>query len=419
MFEVMEEDGRPVKMWMPEGHELEEEARQQLLRVSRLPFVTHVSAMPDTHVGQGATIGSVIGTRGAIIPSAVGVDIGCGMRAVQLNIRGEDLPSHLDELYCEIKRAIPHGRTNDGQEGDRGAWERIPHAVLESWKELSGHREYILKLCPELKHNFAIAQLGTLGTGNHFIEICLDEEDRVWVVLHSGSRGPGARIGNVFVRKAKQLMKQFFINLEDVDLAFLPEGTPECKAYIESAGWAQSYAKRNRELMMALTLATLTEVLGTEATEVVDSFDCHHNYIVREKHGRHNIWVTRKGAVRAGLGDMGIIPGSMGAKSFIVRGKGNADSLNSCSHGAGRIMSRTEAKKTFTVDDLAEQTEGIMCSKDIGVLDEIPSSYKNIDAVMAAQTDLVEVVHTLRQVLNVKGESEPRKRKGKKHATVQ
>ena len=412
-FEVMEVGGTPVKMWLPEGHQVEEDARQQLGRVSRMPFVTHVACMPDVHVGMGATVGSVIGTDRAIIPAAVGVDIGCGMIAQRLMMNARDLPDNLKEVREAIERAVPHGRSNNGQAGDRGAWGDVPAVVGQAWRqELSERNEVLLKKHPKIKHGYTVNHLGTLGTGNHFIELCLDEMDGVWIMLHSGSRGPGNKIGSYFINLAKEDMRIHHISVEDRDLSYLSEGTEWFDDYVEAVSWAQDYARINRDLMMRQVLVALDQLANAgkfpypfSATKFDDTnaVNCHHNYVTKEQHGGRPIWVTRKGAVQAREGTLGIIPGSMGAKSFIVRGKGNPESLNSCSHGAGRIMSRTAAKKAFTAEDLIQQTEGIECRKDADVIDEIPGAYKSIDAVMAAQEDLVEVVHTLKQVLCVKG----------------
>ena len=405
MFEVMQVGGKPVKMWLPKDHQVEEEARQQLGRVSRMPFVTHVACMPDVHIGKGATVGSVIGTDRAIIPAAVGVDIGCGMVAVQLTCRAEQLPDNLSEIRSAIEAAVPHGRTNNGQDGDRGAWGEPSKAAAKVWREqLSEDNEMLLKKHPKIKHNYTVNHLGTLGTGNHFIELCLDEKDQVWVMLHSGSRGPGNRIGSYFIEKAKEDMRIHHISVENQDLSYLSEGTEWFTDYVEAVSWAQDYARCNRDIILEAVLTSLRCCGAFPFFEVIESaINCHHNYVTKENHSGKNIWVTRKGAVQAREGTLGIIPGSMGARSFIVRGKGNRDSLNSCSHGAGRIMSRSAAKRTFTEADLVEQTKGIECRKDADVIDEIPGAYKNIDAVMEAQKDLVEVVHTLKQVLCIKG----------------
>lgn len=405
-YQVMNDDGGvPVKHWT-RGVPVEDAALRQLSNVAKLPFIHKwVAAMPDVHVGFGATVGSVIPTKGAVIPAAVGVDLGCGMMAVQTSMRAEHLPDSLGHVRAAIEAAVPHGRTNDGRRRDRGAWGTPPSAVTETWsRELSARFDVISGKHPKIRNSNNVVHLGTLGTGNHFIELCLDQEDRVWVMLHSGSRGVGNRIGSYFIGLAKEDMKRWFINLPDQDLAYFPEGTEHFADYCEAVTWAQEFARYNRELMMANTLAALRRVRDLPPFEAgVSAVNCHHNYVARERHYGADVWVTRKGAVRAGEGELGIIPGSMGTRSYIVRGKGNRDSFCSCSHGAGRKMSRTEAKRRFTVDDHVAATDGIECRKDASVIDETPGAYKSIDDVMAAQSDLVDVVHTLRQVVCVKG----------------
>ena len=402
-MQVLKFDGKPIKAWI-DGVPLEHEAQEQLRRTARLPFIhKHIAVMPDVHWGKGSTIGSVIPTKGAVVPAAVGVDIGCGMQAVLTNLSARDLPDNLAELRLSIEERVPVGRTADGGANDRGAWSDIPDAHGKVWRDrLSQHYEAVCEKGDKLRHNRVVHQLGTLGTGNHFIEVCLDEQDRVWIVLHSGSRGAGNRIGTQFTKVARAAAEMWHISLPDRDLAYLPEGTPEFHAYVMAVEWAQRYALYNRKLMMAGCYAALGRAISTPIG-VEQTIDCHHNYIAKEHHFGENVWVTRKGAVRAREGDEGIIPGSMGAASFIVRGKGNPESFHSCSHGAGRTMSRRRAKEQFTIEDHAKATEGIECRKDVGVLDETPGAYKDVGAVMAAQADLVEVVHTLRQVLNVKG----------------
>lgn len=407
-FQVLEMNGRPIKMWLPKDHEVEEEAIEQLGRVSRMPFVTNLACMPDVHVGKGATVGSVIATERAIIPAAVGVDIGCGMVAERLHLTADDLPDNLHSFREAIEKAVPHGRTNHGQQGDRGAWGNPPLLIEASFAEQLGDRYVkILQKHPKVEHKYAMAHLGTLGTGNHFVELCLDEEDQVWIMLHSGSRGPGNKIGSYFIDLAKEDMRIHHINLEDGNLSYLSEGTQGFSDYVEAVSWAQEYAALSRRIMLHHVRQALRSILPEELimglTPMEEAVNCHHNYVTKEQHRGRPAWITRKGAVQAREGTLGIIPGSMGTKSFIVRGKGNPDSLHSCSHGAGRIMSRTAAKKLFTVEDLVEQTKGVECRKDLEVIDEIPGSYKDIDAVMEAQEDLVEVVHTLKQVLCVKG----------------
>jgi len=391
-----------VKAWT-QGVQLEDAAKDQLTNAAQLPFIYKwIAAMPDVHFGIGATIGSVIPTKGAIIPAAVGVDIGCGMMAVQTSLNASDLPDNLKNIRTAIENAVPHGRTNQGRAGDRGAWHNIPERNGAVWaEELKPRYDTILTKHPKLDRGNHANHLGTLGTGNHFIEVCLDEAENVWFMLHSGSRGVGNRMGNYFIEKARLEMRKFFVNLPDVDLAYFPEHTDGFDDYVEAVEWAQDYARRNRDLMIVGAVRRSGEVPAFSAE--VKAINCHHNYVARESHYGENVLVTRKGAVRAREGDMGIIPGSMGARSYIVRGKGNAESFHSCSHGAGRAMSRNEAKRRFTVADHARMTEGVECRKDADVIDETPAAYKSIDAVMAAQADLVEIVHTLRQVVCVKG----------------
>jgi tRNA-splicing ligase RtcB len=398
------EHGVPIKAWT-RGVPVEDAAKQQLLNIATLPFIFRwIAVMPDVHLGKGATVGSVIPTTKAIIPAAVGVDIGCGMMAVRTSLNARDLPDDLHALRTVIERAVPHGRTDNGGRNDRGAWRQPPPRNAEAWANLAPTYNEIVEQHPRLGRGNDSNHLGTLGTGNHFIEVCLDESQNVWIVLHSGSRGVGNRIGQFFIELAKKDMRKFMINLPDQDLAYLPEGTENFDDYVKAVHWAQSYAMTNRELMMAEILdairaANLLPPFSADA-EVVN---CHHNYVAVEEHYGQRVFVTRKGAVRAGKNDLGIIPGSMGAKSFIVRGKGNPESFESCSHGAGRAMSRTAAKKRFTIEDHVRATEGIECRKDADVIDETPAAYKSIDAVMAAQSDLVDVVHTLKQVVVVKG----------------
>lgn len=401
-YQVIGKERVPIKAWV-EGVPVEDAAAQQLRNVARLPFVyKHVAAMPDVHWGLGATVGSVIATQGAIIPAAVGVDIGCGMAAAMTSLTAADLPDSLAAMRAAIEAAVPHGRTDNGGRNDRGAWGETGPGMAP---DLAEGLAAIVAKQPKLAKaaTRAPAHAGTLGTGNHFIEVCFDEMDRVWVMLHSGSRGIGNAIGSRFIELAKQEMRRWFINLPDADLAYLPQGSQHFDDYVEAVGWAQDYARANRELMMRAAVAAMQASLGRAFEAGVVAVNCHHNYVSREQHFGENVLVTRKGAVRAREGDLGIIPGSMGAKSYIVRGKGNPESFTSCSHGAGRKMSRAAAKKTFTLADHAAATAGVECRKDDGVLDETPGAYKAIDDVMAAQQDLVEVVRTLRQVLCVKG----------------
>ena len=394
----------PIKTWT-DGVAFEESARKQVENIAQLTFIgPHIAIMPDVHMGIGATIGSVIPTKGAIIPAAVGVDIGCGMLAVQLSMNGNDLPDNLFEIRSAIEEAVPHGRTHNGGPGDMGAWKDIPEHVGTTWNtSLSDGYKRIVAKHPLSRGN-SVGHLGTLGTGNHFIELCLDENSNVWIMLHSGSRGVGGRIGNYFIGKARQQMQKWLINLPDKDLAYLPSGDQLFADYMEAVGWAQTFASLNRHLMLNQILDALAVFFPNEKLANIGTvISCHHNYVSQEHHFGSDYYITRKGAVRARDGELGIIPGSMGAKSYIVRGKGNRDSFQSCSHGAGRVMSRTEAKKKFTLEDHAKATAGVECRKDAEVIDETPGAYKDIDAVMEAQKDLVDIVHTLKQVLCVKG----------------
>ncbi|NHK26837.1 RtcB family protein [Parvularcula flava] len=396
----METGGVPVKAWV-KGVPVEEEARMQLGNVARLPFIhSHVAAMPDVHFGRGATVGSVIATKGAIIPAAVGVDIGCGMMAMRTSLGADQLPDSLALIRNDMERTVPHGGI-----GAKGGWSRgVPNAVGTRFVEsgLADRLKVIEDRHPKIAGANHVIHLGTLGTGNHFIELCLDEEDRVWVMLHSGSRGVGNRIGTYFIERAREALNKRGYGIPDKDLSWFEEGEDLFADYTEAVLWAQDFARANREVMMERILSSLRHRLPAFTVEKA-AVNCHHNYVARERHFGADVWVTRKGAVRAGDGELGIIPGSMGAKSFIVRGKGNEQSFCSCSHGAGRRMSRTAAKKAFTLDDHRRATEGVECRKDKGVIDETPGAYKDIDAVMAAQTDLVEIVHTLKQVVCVKG----------------
>jgi tRNA-splicing ligase RtcB len=399
------ETGVPIKAWT-KGVPLEDEARKQLLNAAQLPFIFKwIAAMPDVHWGIGATVGSVIPTKGAIIPAAVGVDIGCGMMAVQTSLNARDLPENLKNIRTAIENKVPHGRTHHGGAGDRGAWHDIPARNQAVWRaDLKPGYDAILAKHPKLDRGNHANHLGTLGTGNHFIEVCLDEAENVWFMLHSGSRGVGNRMGNYFIDLARKDMEKLFVNLPDIDLAYFPEHTEHFDDYVEAVEWAQNYARWNRHLMMEQIVAAVRNSGEVPAFSAeLKAINCHHNYVAREEHYGESVLVTRKGAVRAREGDLGIIPGSMGTRSFIVRGKGNPESFCSCSHGAGRAMSRNEAKRRFTVEDHMRMTEGVECRKDADVIDETPAAYKPIDAVMAAQADLVEVVHTLRQVVCVKG----------------
>jgi len=397
------EGGVPIKMWT-RGVPVEDQARAQLARAAQMPFIfRHVAAMPDVHVGIGATVGSVIPTKGAVIPAAVGVDIGCGMMAARTSLMASDLPDNLEGIRSAIEQAVPHGRDVGRGKRDKGAWGDPPPDIVAAWATLVERFSRITDKYPRLKNTNNLVHLGTLGTGNHFIELCLDEAQRVWAMLHSGSRGVGNAIGGFFIELAREDMRKWHINLPDRDLAYFPEGTDHFDDYVEAVGWAQDYAALNRRMMMTNVVKALRTQIGKPFDAELEAVNCHHNYVTRENHFGENVLVTRKGAVRAAKGTLGIIPGSMGAKSFIVRGLGNPESFDSCSHGAGRIMSRTAAKKLVTLDEHVADTAGVECRKDEGVLDETPKAYKPIEAVMAAQADLVEVVHTLKQVVCVKG----------------
>ncbi|HEX4869981.1 MAG TPA: RtcB family protein [Moraxellaceae bacterium] len=387
---------KPVKIFTSD---IDASAIQQLKNIAALPFVhAHVAAMPDVHAGIGATVGSVIPTRGAIIPAAVGVDIGCGMNAVRLSLSAAQLPDNPKALRHAIEQAVPVGMAQHRYEAVKASTLRELDRGIDA---LVARHPGLLKMLRQFRPTWA-KQLGTLGGGNHFIEVCLDESDAVWIMLHSGSRGVGNCIGRYFIDLAKKDMERSLGHLPDKDLSYFVEGSRHFDDYVEAVSWAQDYALTNRREMMRLVLEALRPVLPPFGL-TREAINCHHNYVARETHYGADVYLTRKGAISAREGELGIIPGSMGAKSYIVRGKGNAESFCSCSHGAGRRMSRTEAKRRFSTQDMVEQTAGIECRKDPGVIDEIPAAYKDIDAVMANQQDLVEVVHTLRQIVCVKG----------------
>lgn len=401
--ELNEHGGVPVKMWT-KGVPVEDDAIRQLQQLSRLPVVwPHVAAMPDVHVGIGATVGSVVPTRHAIIPAAVGVDIGCGMIAARTSLKATDLPDQLGGVRTAIERAVPHGRSGNHGTRDKGAWNKAPKAAEHAWTGLEQDFRRLCELHPRLKNTNNLSHLGTLGTGNHFVELCLDQVDQVWVMLHSGSRGVGNAIGTHFIELAQADMRNHVANLPHRDLAYFQEGSPHFDDYVFAVDWAQRFARENRAIMMHNTLAALAKVIPKPFTLTEEAVNCHHNYVQKETHFGESLFVTRKGAVSAQKGQLGIIPGSMGAKSFIVRGLGNEAALCSCSHGAGRVMSRTRAKQLITLEAHVEATKHVECRKDVHVIDESPAAYKPIDQVMAAQSDLVEIVHTLRQVVCVKG----------------
>ncbi len=387
----------PVHIWTDD---VQSAALDQLANVSRMPFIHHhVAAMPDVHAGIGATVGSVIPTRGAIVPAAVGVDIGCGMNAVRTSLSAKDLPDSLRRLRNGIEAAVPVGF--DMHDHDPVKRSTIMPLARELEQVLERHPA-IGRMQKKRPYDIWVRQLGTLGGGNHFIELCLDEADAVWIMLHSGSRGIGNVIGRYFIQLARQDMGDQLGRLPDRDLAYFTQGARHFEDYVTAVHWAQDYAMVNRRSMMKLVLEAIVPYLP-RFTVTREAINCHHNYVAREHHFGADVYITRKGAIRAGVGELGIIPGSMGAKSYVVRGKGQVDAFCSCSHGAGRRMSRTQAKKRFSRDDLERQTQGVECRKDKGVIDEIPSAYKDIDEVMRNQADLVEVVHTLKQMLCVKG----------------
>jgi tRNA-splicing ligase RtcB len=401
----------PIVQTLHKGHvpvhiytdEIDHAALRQLLNITSLPIVhPHVAAMPDVHAGIGATVGSVIPTRSAVIPAAVGVDIGCGMNAVRTTLTATQLPDSLARLRSAIEASVPVGFEQHPWDKVRGsAHARVGRPLNDRLDRIVGKHGGIMKMQSKFAQTW-ICQLGTLGGGNHFIEVCLDEEQRVWIMLHSGSRGIGNVIGRYFIAAARKDMQRHQIHLPDKDLSYFSEGSTLFDDYVEAVEWAQDYALVNRREMMRRVVDVLGQHLPPFKLDG-EAINCHHNYIAREEHGGERLYVTRKGAISAQAGELGIIPGSMGAKSYIVRGKGNPDSFCSCSHGAGRRMSRSDAKRRFNRFDLAAQTEGIECRKDGGVVDEIPAAYKDIDKVMAHQSDLVEVVHTLRQVICIKG----------------
>lgn len=398
-----------VKMWtklVP----VESAAIDQLRSITYLPFVfKHVAAMPDVHVGTGSTVGTVLATHGTVIPAAVGVDIGCGMIACRTSLKSHQLPDNLHRVRTEIENMVPVGFDEHGIARLNGKGHQDTRTVLNNhWKQLEKKLDEITQKHPAIEKMVknsvekSYRQLGSLGGGNHFIELCIDENDDVWIMLHSGSRGIGNAIGRYFIELAQKDMEAQQIKLPNKDLAYLQEGSQHYDDYVEAVGWAQEYARRNRDAMLELVITALTRFLPTfKITK--EAINCHHNYVSEENHYGEDVIITRKGAVSAQLGELGIIPGSMGAKSFIVRGLGNSESFCSCSHGAGRTMSRSAAKRKITVEEHIQATLGVECRKDEGMIDESPAAYKSIDDVMASQADLVEIVHTLKQVLCVKG----------------
>jgi tRNA-splicing ligase RtcB (3'-phosphate/5'-hydroxy nucleic acid ligase) len=410
-FEIAS-DGHDIKAWtrrlsqVPQPYNIEVAALAQLRNIAAMPFIhKHVAVMPDVHLGKGATIGTVIATDGAVIPAAVGVDIGCGMLAVQTDLRATDLPDSLGQLRRAIETAVPHGRTMNGRVGlDIGAWESVPSHVEVEWVGLCDRFEDIRAKHPKAAISQPANQLGTLGGGNHFIELCLDDTNHVWIMLHSGSRGAGNRIGMYFIERAKLAMEALGVVLPDTDLAYLNTGTLAFDEYLEAVSWAQDYAEVNRKLMLQQVVSAVARTLSRGGIQFsTPVISCHHNYVSKEWHFDKEVYVTRKGAVSAQKGELGIIPSSMGTASYIVRGKGNAQAFCSCSHGAGRLMSRGQAKRTYSIEDQRKQTEGVECRKDEDVIDEIPTAYKSIEEVMLSQSELVDPVTKLKQILCVKG----------------
>lgn len=391
--------GVPVKIYTTD---VEQGAIQQLRNMAQLEFVhSHIAVMPDVHVGKGATVGSVIPTKSAIIPAAVGVDIGCGMNAVRLSLTASDLPDSLKPLRLAVEQQVPVGFNMHKQIKAKMS---TLDPLAKRLKPITDKHPGLTKMLKGFERTWA-KQLGTLGGGNHFIELCLDENNDVWVMLHSGSRGLGNCIGQYFINLAKKERQSRFGHVPDRDLSYFAEGSDSFADYVEAVEWAQDYAMENRKEMMRLVIKALqSPQAGLPRFQLTkEAINCHHNYVNEEVHFGEQVFVTRKGAISAYAGELGIIPGSMGAKSFIVRGLGNDESFCSCSHGAGRKMSRGKAMRAFTIDELKAQTEGVECRKDKGVMDEIPGAYKDIDEVMANQSDLVEVVHTLKQVMCIKG----------------
>lgn len=395
MKRVLEGNKQAVvaKVWT---NDIDIKTEAQIRNMATLPFLfKHLAIMPDAHLGRGSTVGTVIATKGAILPAAVGVDIGCGMCAVKLPFKVNVFGDNLSELRHSIERSIPVGHRGNS---------KITVTASVAFDKLGSPTQMSSRLYDRAR---ARSQLGSLGGGNHFIEICTDTEGGAWVMLHSGSRNVGKTLADIHIKTAQKLMADFHISLPDRDLAYLPQRSPEFQEYIDDLMWAQDYAKANRNEMMSRVLKDVSFHVYREnkGEKFMTEFrvDCHHNYVAMENHFNENVWVTRKGAVRAREDDYGIIPGSMGAKSFIVRGKGNPQSFCSCSHGAGRKHSRSEAKRLWTQEDVLAQTAGVECRKDEGIIDELPSAYKDIDKVMANQADLVEPIHELKQILCVKG----------------
>ncbi|MGA5565561.1 RtcB family protein [Streptomyces platensis] len=386
----------PIRMWTDPAT-VEDVAMQQLRNVATLPWIKGLAVMPDVHYGKGATVGSVIAMRGAVCPAAVGVDIGCGMSAVRTSLTANDLPGDLSRLRSKIEQAIPVGRGMHDDPVDPGRLHGFPTARWDDfWARFDGVAEAV-----KFRQERATKQMGSLGSGNHFIEFCLDDDGVVWLMLHSGSRNIGKELAEFHMGQAQKLPHNQ--GLVDRDLAVFIADTPPMAAYRNDLFWAQEYARHNRDVMMALFQDVVRKEFKKAKVTFDDVISCHHNYVAEERYDGMDLLVTRKGAIRAGSGEYGIIPGSMGTGSYIVKGLGNDASFNSASHGAGRKMSRNQAKKRFSTRDLEEQTRGVECRKDSGVVDEIPGAYKPIERVIDQQRDLVEVVAKLKQVICVKG----------------
>jgi tRNA-splicing ligase RtcB len=406
---VKYDNGRFIKVWN-KGVPFEDGVYTQAGNLLKMPFVKEVCLMPDAHIGMGSTVGSVIATQGAILPAAVGVDIGCGMQATRTDLRVEDAEGFASSIFAHISKNVPHGRSDNGGDSDIGRWRKMPNLVKSAWDDKLKDR--YIDICKDVNVNrgnkVTFEHLGTLGTGNHFCSLSSDLDGYVWLMVHSGSRGVGARTGGHFMRRSKEMIKEvaekWYLNavLPDPDLAYLPQGTDEFSQYLKAVLWCQDFARESRNIMMRLMVQSLADAVD-HSFDTLWNFDCHHNYIGWENHNKKNLLVTRKGAIRAKVGDFGIIPGSMGQKSYIVEGLGNKDSLNSCSHGAGRVMSRTQAKKEISIETHIRSTEGVVCDKTLETLDESPDAYKNIDNVIEAERDLVKVLHTLKEFVNIKG----------------
>ena len=398
--EEVEGGNVPIKAWTV-GVPFEEQAKTQLRHTAMLPIVwPHIAVMPDVHLGIGSTVGSVIPTRKAIIPAAVGVDIGCGMIAVRTTLTSHQVSDNAQDLFEAISKAIPHGSAKGDETGNHS---RIPDSSKKEWERLQPGFRKIVDKHGRASSRSVESQLGTLGGGNHFVEVCIDEADQIWFMLHSGSRGVGNKIGSYFIELAKKDMDRIDRRLPNRDLAYLEEGTEHFQDYVEAVSWAQDYARTNRDVMLEQLVRAVRKFLPVKFMLTDEAINCHHNYVQKETHFGEEVYVTRKGAVSARSGELGIIPGSMGTRSYIVRGLGNPDSFHSCSHGAGRVMPRGVAKSTITLEMHRAATEGVACRKDKDVVDESPAAYKDIDLVMDAQKDLVEVVHVIKQICCVKG----------------